>query len=136
MVQQLKDMAATVTFLGLNQVASGSVIYDGMTLKELAESTYTELLAFASAVKADRVPEVPLKLKEKLGTLMTTKEMNPALFISPLFLFGIYMPVFAPFVVPLILTATGIVKLKVGSIFKGSKDGEDGDGKDGKQKTD
>ena len=46
-VQQLKDMAATVTFLGLNQVASGSVIYDGMTLKELAESTYTELLAFA-----------------------------------------------------------------------------------------
>ena len=40
-------MAATVTFLGLNQVASGSVIYDGMTLKELAESTYTELLAFA-----------------------------------------------------------------------------------------
>lgn len=46
-VQQLKDMAATVTFLGLNQAASGSVIYDGMTLKELAESTYTELLAFA-----------------------------------------------------------------------------------------
>ena len=80
-----------------------------------------------------------MKLKEKLGTLMTTKEMNPALFISPLFLFGIYMPVFAPFVVPLILTATGILKLKVGSILKGSKDGKsekDGDGKDGKQKTD
>mmetsp|Transcript_47804 Transcript_47804/g.63159 ORF Transcript_47804/g.63159 Transcript_47804/m.63159 type:complete len:124 (+) Transcript_47804:1176-1547(+) len=118
-------MLATTTFLGLNQIASGSVMYDGMTLKELAENAYSELLAHAESVKADDFPEVPLKLKEKLGLLMSTKEMNPALYISPLFLFGVYMPVFAPFLVPILLTLTGILKLKFAEKIKSEEKKEE-----------
>lgn len=121
-------MLATVKFLEQTQLASGSVIYDGMALKELAENTYSELLTFAASIKGENVVEVPLKLKEKLGTMMSTKEMNPALFISDLFLFGIYMPVFAPFLTPLFLTVTGIIKLKVAQL-RGKA------GSDGKVKT-
>jgi len=88
-----------------------------MTLKELAENAYSELLDFAASIKSDKVAEVPLKLKDKLGTLMSTKEMNPALYVSPLFLFGIYMPPFAPFLTPLMLTVFGILKLKMATVM-------------------
>ena len=113
-------MLAIVTFLEQNNIESSKVIYDGMTLKELAENAYSELLAFAKSIKDDNIPEVPLKLKEKLGTLMSTKEMNPAEYISPMFLLGIYMPLVAPMIIPFLLTIQGIIKLKAKQIF-GSK---------------
>ena len=100
-----------------------------MTLKELAENAYSELLAFAESVKDDNLPAVPIKIKEKLGTLMSTKEMNPALFVSDLFLFGIYMPCFSPFIVPVFLTVTGIMKVKMAQLKTDS-------GSDAKVKTD
>ena len=73
---------------------------------------------------------MPYTLKEKIGTLLSTKEMNPALYISDEFLLGIYLPILSPFFVPLVLTLTLTIRLKLFSMCKkGSKSDE-------KQKTD
>ena len=47
LVKQLKDMLAVVTFLEENTIESDKLIYDGMTLKTLAENAYEELVAIA-----------------------------------------------------------------------------------------
>ena len=54
-----------------------------MTLKELAEQVYDEVLTIAAqATSAEVLKAVPLATKEKIGTLLSSKEMNPALFFS------------------------------------------------------
>lgn len=76
-------MRAVVTFLEQNTIESNAAIYEDMTLKTLAEQVYDELLTMADSVKVltDLKP-MPLPTKEKIGTLLSTKEMNPALFFS------------------------------------------------------
>lgn len=118
MVKQLHNMVAIVTFLEQNQLASGQIIYDGMNLKELAENTFTILVDEAQKMSVSNISAMPYSLKEKIGTLLSTKEMNPALYISPEFMLGIYLPILSPFIVPLILTLTLVFRLKLFSKCK------------------
>ena len=114
LVKQLKDMLAVVTFLEENTIESDKLIYGGMTLKTLAENAYEELVAIAKqATSVDSMSPVPLKVKEKIGTLINTKEMNPALFFSASFKLGVYLPITAPFIVPIILTVSLVVRAKL-----------------------
>ena len=130
LVKQLKDMLAVVTFLEENTIESNELIYDGMTLKILAENAYEELLSIArEATSVESIKPMPLKVKEKIGTLLNTKEMNPALFFSISFKFGVYLPILAPFVVPIILTVTLVIRGKLFRLICNKK-------KDEKVKTD
>ena len=56
---------------------------------------------------------VPLNIKEKIGTLMNSKEMNPALFFSNNFKMGVYLPILSPFIIPIILTITLVLRHKL-----------------------
>ena len=67
---------------------------------------------------------VPLKVKEKIGTLINTKEMNPALFFSASFKMGVYLPITAPFLVPIILTVSLVIRAKLFQKICKKKDGE------------
>ena len=132
-------MHAVVTFLEENTIESNELIYDEMTLKTLAENAYEELLQIAKeATSVDSIKPMPLKVKEKIGTLLNTKEMNPALFFSISFKFGVYLPIIAPFIVPIILTVTLVIRAKL--FRKICKKGDDAakkvDPSDKKTKTD
>ena len=60
LIEQLKDMLSIVTFLEQNTIESGKVIFDEMTLKELAETTYDEIIAVSTSVKTlDALKPVP-----------------------------------------------------------------------------
>ena len=125
LVKQLKDMLAVVTFLEENTIESDKLIYDGMTLKTLAENAYEELVAIArQATSVDSLRPMPLKVKEKIGTLINTKEMNPALFFSASFKMGVYLPITAPFLVPIILTVSLVIRAKLFQKICKKKDGE------------
>ena len=114
LVKQLKDMLAVVTFLEENTIESNKAIYDGMTLKTLAENAYEELVTIAKqATSIETLRPVPLKVKEKIGTLLNTKEMNPALFFSASFKLGVYLPILAPFIVPIILTVSLVIRARL-----------------------
>ena len=84
-----------------------------MTLKELAENAFTELITAAQAMTADQIRPVPLRLKEQIGTLLSSKKMNPALYLSFDFFVGIYAPIVAPFCIPLLLTLTITLRTKL-----------------------
>ena len=49
LVKQLRDMWSIVTILEENAIESSSIVLDGMTLKELAEQVYDELMAHAQS---------------------------------------------------------------------------------------
>lgn len=53
-------------------------------------------------------------VKEKLGVLLQTLEVNPAVFFSNSFKLGVYLPILAPIVFPIGLIAWAIIigKLK------------------------
>ena len=138
LVKQLKDMLAVVTFLEENTIESDKLIFDGMTLKTLAENAYEELVMIArQATSVDSLRPVPLKVKEKIGTLINTKEMNPALFFSASFKMGVYLPICAPFIVPVILTVSLVIRAKLFQKICKKKDGEvKVDASDKKTKTD
>lgn len=116
LVKQLQDMLAVVTFLEANTIESDKLIYEDMTLKTLAENAYEEIVSIAKQATSARNLRPPnMRVKEKIGTLLNTKEMNPALFFALSFYFGVYMPVLAPFIVPFILTTTLVIR---GKLFK------------------
>lgn len=116
LAKQLKDMRNVVTFLEQNTIESNANIYEGMTLKETAEQVYDELLTISkqtTSLSDSVLQPVPLKIKEKIGTLMNSKEMNPALFFSNNFKMGVYLPILSPFIIPIILTITLVLRHKL-----------------------
>jgi hypothetical protein len=52
---------------------------------------------------------VPKDIKDKLGTLLQTKKMNSPAFFSFSFKVGVYLPIIAPLVSPLLLTLWGYI---------------------------
>ena len=114
LIEQLKDMLSIVTFLEQNTIESGKVIFDEMTLKELAETTYDEIIAVSTSVKTlDALKPVPQITKEKIGSLLSSKEMNPASFFSFSFKVGVYLPILSPFTIPILLTLGLILRRKL-----------------------
>ena len=136
LVKQLRDMWAIVTFLEDNTIESDKAIYDGMDIKTLAEQVYDELLSIAKSTVDlhDSLKPVPQKTKEKIGTLLNSREMNPAEFFSFQFKMGVYLPLLSPFIVPLLLTFTIAIRHKLYLIFCKKKNGGATD--DVKVKTD
>ena len=123
MVKQLVDMLAVVTFLEENTIESNKPIYEDMTLKTLAENAYEEIVSIAKQANSVEDLRPPTqKVKEKIGTLLNTKEMNPALFFSMNFYLGVYMPILAPFIVPFLLTFTLVTRAKIFQKFIKKKD--------------
>ena len=103
----MQDLQSIITILQQNAIESDKDIYDGMSLKDLAEPVYDELLAI---VKSQSPQPVPAMIKEKIGSLLQTKKMNPASFFSWSFKCGVYVPILAPFVFPLGLTLFDLVR--------------------------
>ena len=81
-----------------------------MPLKDLAEQVYGELLQVASSATPQPVLQ---SIKEKLGSLLQTKKMNPASFFSWSFKCGVYVPIMAPFAFPLGLTLMDLARRAV-----------------------
>ena len=108
-------MIAVITILEQNSIESNKIIYDGMTLNVLAESTYKEIIDISSSNKAlDSLKPFPRKTKERIGMLMNSKQLNPATFFSFEFKLGVYLPLLAPFFIPLFLTLTLVIR---GNLF-------------------
>jgi hypothetical protein len=61
---------------------------------------------------------VPNEIKDKLGTLLQTKKMNAPAFFSLSFTVGVYLPILAPFLTPMLLTLQGYIKERVTKRFK------------------
>ena len=87
-----------------------------MSLHELASHTYEELLRFAEKIDPKNSVEVPSALLDKIGTLMHTRDVNSDIWKKGMFLVGIYMPIFAPFLAPFAVTLGAIMKLKINQI--------------------
>ena len=108
-------MIAVITILEQNSIESNKIIYDGMTLNVLAESTYKETIEISSSNKSlDSFKPFPRKTKERIGMLMNSKQLNPATFFSIEFKLGVYLPLLAPFFIPLVLTLTLVIR---GNLF-------------------
>ena len=103
-------MLAVITILEQNAIESDKVIYEGMPLKDLAEQVYDELL---KVVRSPTPQPIPRNIKEKLGSLLQTKRMNPAAFFSWSFKLGVYVPIMAPFAFPVGLTLTDLLRRAV-----------------------
>ena len=108
-------MWAIVTFLEDNAIESDKEIFEGMDLKTLAEQVYDELLSIAQGTSdlEKSLKPVPFKIKEKIGTLLNSSEMNPAEFFPPSFRMGVYLPILSPFIVPLVLTLSLTTRRKL-----------------------
>ena len=106
-IKQLQDMLSIITILEQNAIESDKDIYEGMPLKDLAEQVYEELLRGA---RSSTPQPVPASIKEKLGSLLQTKKMNPASFFSWSFKCGVYVPIMAPFAFPLALTLVDLLR--------------------------
>ena len=106
-IKQLQDMLSIITILEQNAIESDKDIYEGMPLKDLAEQVYEELLRGA---RSGTPQPVPAGIKEKLGSLLQTKKMNPASFFSWSFKCGVYVPIMAPFAFPLALTLVDLLR--------------------------
>lgn len=104
-------MRAVVAFLEENTLESDKIIFEDMTLKTLAEQAFDEVLDLAKrSDDLSKMHPVPFAIKEKIGTLMSSRDMNPALFFSSEFKLGVYMPILAPFIVPIILTISLVAR--------------------------
>lgn len=55
---------------------------------------------------------VPNDIKDKLGTLLLTKKMNAPAFFSLSYTIGVYIPILAPLLTPLVLTFVDFLKAK------------------------
>ena len=60
-------MLSVITILEQNAIESDKDIYDGMSLKDLAEQVYDELLELGRNPTPQQVPQ---SIKEKLGSLL------------------------------------------------------------------
>ena len=120
LIKQLQDLASVIEIFGLNRIESTQVVYQQLSIKELAEHVYdqlTELTTITPKLEAEGLTveilseqPVPHDVKEKIGTLLQTKKMNAPAFFSFQFTIGVYLPILSPFLVPIILTFTGYVK--------------------------
>ena len=63
-----------------------------------------------------------LTIKEKLGSLLETKKMNPASFFSWSFKCGVYVPIMAPFAFPLGLTLIDLLRRALFAKIQKKKD--------------
>ena len=107
LIKQMKDLSAMINFLKENSLESSALVYyDTMTVKELIEQVYDEVLSLRDQGKG-----ASFELKEKIGTLTQTNTVNPATFFSLKFKAGVYIPILSPFMVPLILTLQGYLKV-------------------------
>lgn len=118
-IKQLQDMLSIITILEQNAIESDKDIYEGMPLKDLAEQVYDELL---SVSRSPTPQPVPSNIKEKLGSLLQTKKMNPASFFSWSFKCGVYVPIMAPFAFPLGLTLMDLLRRALFAFIKRKKE--------------
>lgn len=61
----------------------------------------------------DDLRPIPAEVKAKIGSLLSTKKMNPANFFSFSFKLGVYMPILAPFMIPIFLTIVLVLRNKL-----------------------
>ena len=118
-IKQLQDMLSIITILEQNAIESDKDIYEGMPLKDLAEQVYDELLSVSRSATPQPVPS---NIKEKLGSLLQTKKMNPASFFSWSFKCGVYVPIMAPFAFPLGLTLMDLLRRALFAFIKRKKE--------------
>ncbi len=115
MVENLKDMLSVVKFLEDNTIESDKLISEGMSIKELAEAAYDEILSISRSTTDLHDTLQPLKLstRERIGSLLSSKDLNPASFFSFSFKLGVYLPILSPFLVPLAMTMVLVVRRKL-----------------------
>jgi hypothetical protein len=83
-----------------------------MSINDLVEDLYKNLLNDKDLSKG-----VSRDVREKIGVLYYTKELNSPYFFSFSFSIGVYLPFLSPVVFPLLISAFTYLKLKI----KGSK---------------
>jgi len=97
------DLKTILGILKTNELSKLSEIHEGKTVKELVSELYSDVL----------VGKIDAKVKEKIGILYQTKEINPPYFFSDQFKLGIYMPIVMPLVLPFLVQVFGYVKAKM-----------------------
>jgi len=79
-----------------------------MTINELVSHLYNLLMS-------DRdIARPPSKeMKDQIGVLYYTKELNAPYYFSPSFTFGVYLPILSPMIFPILLSIGNFIKLKI-----------------------
>lgn len=94
----LNELKSSVNILNKNSFESNEPIFEGMTAASLLDSVYDQ---FENSEIGD---DDLYKIQEKLGVLLQTKTLNPPSFFSLSFKIGIYLPILAPFALPILMT--------------------------------
>jgi len=98
--------------LNENSFESNQVIFEDMTAASLLDSVYEQLM------QMDQIEDADLyKIQEKLGVLLQTKTLNPPAFFSTSFKVGVYLPILAPFVLPILLTGFLVLRGKLAKLL-------------------
>lgn len=106
----LEGLKSAVSILNENSFESNDEIWGGMTAAALLDSLF---LQFQDGLQAKDLYEV----EQKLGVLLQTKKLNPPAFFSFSFKVGVYLPIVAPFVLPILLTVFLILRGKLAKLL-------------------
>ena len=112
----LDELKAAVRVLNENSFESNELIFEGMTAASLLDSVYEQF-------ESERIGDDDLfRIQQKLGLLLQTKTLNPPTFFSFSFKVGVYLPILAPFVLPIVMTAWLVLLGKFGKLCKRADD--------------
>ena len=94
----------------MNQLDTNQKIYQDKSVFELVSEVYEGIVEVGKNESGNK--PVSKELKEKIGVLYYTKELNSPYFFSIQFSIGVYLPFLSPVVFPLLITFFSYLKEK------------------------
>ncbi|CDW83442.1 UNKNOWN [Stylonychia lemnae] len=107
-VQDIKDFISIIEVLKLNELEKNKLIFNNQSVFELVNEIYKSL----SKEQGDNLTMNDEYIKNALGVLYQTKEINPPYYFSLSFSIGVYLPLLSPLIFPPLLTLFQYIKAK------------------------